>query len=233
MCNIVWISRNERERETQRTTEKKRIIATLSSSIASFSSHMTTMQVATHSAKCQNKQQVLIVCFVPRKVVAFSFLSLSFALYSCALLSYSSVQIERSGSKFSRRKKRSRKRKLNFINSMVSVEFLILIVTLIELGPKKRDFLCFNHTLRCDWWFTSYEWNANNSVRAHSQIPHTGKRIDRLLFQFSCCCCRCRFHVLLTQIKKRTANTMIYVSEQKRTKASVRVRKDLLSYVAL
>lgn len=30
----------------------------------------------------------------------------------------------------------------------------------------------FCHILRCDWWFTSYEWNANNSVRAHSNTTH-------------------------------------------------------------
>lgn len=58
---------------------------------------------------------------------------------------------------------------------------LISIVTFIELGLKKRV-LMFYHILRCDWWFTSYEWNANNSVRAHSNTTH---------WQANRACCFC------------------------------------------
>lgn len=42
----------------------------------------------------------------------------------------------------------------------------------IEDELVKRQTFMFCHILRCDWWFTSYEWNANNSVRAHSNTTH-------------------------------------------------------------
>lgn len=72
-----------------------------------------------------------------------------------------------------------------------------------------------------------------------TQIPHTGKRIGLfgLLYFVEMCVffiySFVRSLILLTQIKKRTANTMNNVLERKREQKSVRVRKDLFSHIAL
>lgn len=56
-------------------------------------------------------------------------------------------------------------------NSICNIYFRLVTFDWLSL-VRSRKFLCFNHILRCDWWFTSYEWNANNSVRAHSNTTH-------------------------------------------------------------
>lgn len=50
----------------------------------------------------------------------------------------------------------------------------------------------FRYILRCDWWFTSYEWNANNSVRAHSNTTHWQAHwvCFMLLVVYTCVCAR-------------------------------------------
>lgn len=71
-----------------------------------------------------------------------------------------------------------------------------------------------NHILRCDWWLTSYEWNANNSVRAHLNTTHWQAHRTLLLLR-SFCCLR----------KLRSEHNSFYELEKKRK--IVRVRKDL------
>lgn len=101
-----------------------------------------------------------------------------------------------------------------------------------ELVKKQKFMFC--HILRCDWWFTSYEWNANNSVRTHSNTTHwqahrvcfmlsvlasTCVCMREFLFLFICC-------MFIRSFNRRIVCSFSGVAYANRDEHDVRVKKD-------